>query len=61
MAICSLNKLLLHPATGIGVDVVASSAENLGMALMGRTWQGQLRVTLTWLKSCWLTRRVHLT
>ena len=32
-----LNKLLLHPATGIGVDVFATSAENWGMAMMVRT------------------------
>ena len=32
-----LNKLLLHPATGIGADVFAISAENWGMAMVVQT------------------------
>ena len=32
-----LNKLLVHPATGIGVDIFATSAENWGMAMVART------------------------
>ena len=32
-----LNKLLVHPATGIGVDIFATSAENWGMAMVVRT------------------------
>ena len=32
-----MNKLLLHRATGIGVDIFATSSENWGMALMVRT------------------------
>ena len=32
-----LNKLLVHPATGIGVDLFATSAGNWGMAMVVRT------------------------
>ena len=32
-----LNKLLVHPATGIGVDVFTTTAENWGMAMVVRT------------------------
>ena len=32
-----MNKLLVHPGTGIAMDVFATSAENWGMAMMVRT------------------------
>ena len=35
-----LNKLLVHPATGIGVDVFTTTAENWGMAMVVRTGPG---------------------
>ena len=39
-----LNKLLIHPATGIGVDVFATSAENWGMAMVVRTGPAEFNV-----------------
>ena len=37
MTIGPLNKLLVHPATAIGVDIFATSARNRDMAMVVRT------------------------
>ena len=41
VTIGTVNKLLLHPATGIGVDVFVTSAENWGMDVVTGAGQGQ--------------------
>ena len=46
MTIGPLNKLLLHLATGVGVDVFATGAESLGKAVVVRERPGEFNVSM---------------